>query len=53
MDNYSMIKERRIYNGKKSRDFPCGAVEINLTRIHEHVGSFPSLTHWVGDLALP
>ena len=29
-----------------------GAVETNLTKNHEAVGSIPSLTQWVKDLAL-
>ena len=29
-----------------------GAVEMNLTRNHEVVGSIPSLAQWVKDLAL-
>ena len=36
--------------GRSSRR---GAVEMNLTRNYEDVGSIPGLTQWVKDLVLP
>ena len=35
------------------RSSHCGAVETNLTRNHEVVGSIPGFSQWVKDLSLP
>ena len=39
---------------KKMNSMSCrhGSAETNLTRIHEHAGLIPGLTHSVKDLAL-
>ena len=38
-----------ISNGSSHR----GAVEMNLTSVHEDTGLIPGLTPWVKDLVLP
>ena len=39
-----MGKKMEIQEKKKKRCSCCGAAEMNLTSIHEDVGSIPSLT---------
>ena len=42
-----------ITKSLEDRSSHCGSVEMNLTGIHEDVGSIPGLAQWVKDLALP
>ena len=42
-----MLKMKRLGSSH------CGAVEMNLTIIHEDGGSIPDLAQWVKDLVLP
>ena len=32
--------------------FHCGSVVMNMTKVHEDLGSIPGLPHWLKDLAL-
>ena len=42
-----------IKKPKRDGSSHSGAVEMNLTSIHENAGLIPGLAKWVKDLALP
>ena len=42
-------KKKEEKKKKKQTSSHCGAVERNLTSIHEDVGSIPGLALWVKD----
>ena len=46
---------KRVFesNNNEFRSSCCGAVEMNLTSIHEVADSIPGLTQWVKDPVLP
>ena len=45
-------KKKKNYVKKNQclKSFHCGSAEMNLTSIHQDLGSIPGLTHWVKDL---
>lgn len=56
LDKIRVIKKKKDKGKKKKkkgRSSHCDSVGMNPTSIHVDMGSIPSLTLWVKDLALP
>ena len=52
LDSQVCSKEGCLPPPTKKRSSGYGSAEMNLTSIHEDVGSIPGLAQWVKDLAL-
>ena len=48
---YECTNATELYHLKMVEVGVCGSVETNLIRIHEDMGSIPSLVLWVKNLA--